>query len=737
MAFACVAILLSGCNSGNQNKKRNQANQPEGGEQSSHERMLAELEKISNNLDDNKYFGEKEYRDLISMSKGNLNGIQSVAVPAKLGHVCMKLGKEQEAIDQLRLAYNRLKAFRGQISRQQKETMQRSLEFQLGLAHLRLAETQNCCQRNTPDSCVVPIEGGGIHTRQESSRKAIEYFLMVVRSSKPGSPDHLKAKWLLNISCMTIGAYPNLLDQKDRIPESFFKSTRPFPRLLNRSKELGIDTFGCAGGAIVDDFDNDLDLDLIVSDNDPKGQLRYFRNDREKGFVDATESANLIGIFGGLNINQADYNNDGFVDVFVMRGGWFEDKGRHPNSLLKNNGDGTFTDVTFEAGLAEKNFPTQTSGWADYDLDGDLDLLIGNERCGVHSPTQLFRNNGDGTFTDVAREAKVDKETWTKAVAWGDFNNDRYPDFYVSSLDHRNRLFKNNGDGTFTDVAETMGVTEPLASFPTWFWDFDNDGKLDLFVASYSSTVVDFAAFSIDGKAPKSAAKLYRNIGDKFVDVGTSNGISMPSAPMGSNFGDLNNDGYLDAYIGTGWPQYEELMPNLLFINEQGKRFANVTMNSRLGHLQKGHAVAFADLDHDGDNDIFQQMGGAFPGDRFFDAYFENPGFDNRWIALKLVGADSNRSAIGARIKLTIEEDGSERMIHRRVNSGGSFGSNPLRELIGLGKASTIKRLEVYWPKTDTWQLFDGVEAGQFLRIVEGEKAPEKLSYEPIQFGTK
>lgn len=160
-------------------------------------------------------------------------------------------------------------------------------------------------------------------------------------------------------------------------------------------------------------------------------------------------------------------------------------------------------------------------------------------------------------------------------------------------------------------------------------------------------------------------------------------------------------------------------MPNLFFVSRDGKKFSNVTMAGRLGHLQKGHGVVFADLDHDGDLDIFMEMGGAFPGDKFFDAMFENPGFGNNFVSIKLEGIDSNRSAIGSRIRVDVEEDGKSRSIFRTVNSGGSFGANPLRQHIGLGKATVAKQIEIYWPKSDTKQVFENVDANQLIRIKE------------------
>jgi hypothetical protein len=216
--------------------------------------------------------------------------------------------------------------------------------------------------------------------------------------------------------------------------------------------------------------------------------------------------------------------------------------------------------------------------------------------------------------------------------------------------------------------------------------------------------------------------RLYQGDGKGgFRDVTKEKGLERVTLPMGSNFGDADNDGYPDFYLGTGYPDYEGIMPNRMFYNLQGKSFADVTTASGLGHLQKGHGVAFADYDHDGDQDIFIEMGGAFPGDAFADAVFQNPGFGNHWIVIKLVGNKSNRAGVGARIRAVVTESGSTRQIYKWVNSGGSFGGSPLRQQLGLGQASVVDRLEVYWPTSDATQTFERVPADQMIEIREGE----------------
>ncbi len=278
-----------------------------------------------------------------------------------------------------------------------------SFLFDIAVAYLRRGETQNCCQQHTPDSCILPIQGAGIHVNTEGSAKAIEFLLAVLQRTSPDERLHLAAQWLLNVAYMTVGRHPQDVPAEYLIPPAAFESEASFPKFVDVAASAGVATFSLAGSAIADDFDNDGNLDLIVSTSDPGGQLRVFWNRTDGTFVDGTQAAGITGIYGGLNLVQADYDNDGHLDVLVLRGGWLTSGGRHPNSLLRNNGDRTFTDVTYVAGLAMKNYPTQTAAWADYDLDGDLDLYVGNETLqDLDAPCQLFRNNGDGLFVDVA-----------------------------------------------------------------------------------------------------------------------------------------------------------------------------------------------------------------------------------------------------------------------------------------------------------------------------------------------
>jgi hypothetical protein len=204
---------------------------------------------------------------------------------------------------------------------------------------------------------------------------------------------------------------------------------------------------------------------------------------------------------------------------------------------------------------------------------------------------------------------------------------------------------------------------------------------------------------------------------------------------MGANFGDLDNDGWLDMYLATGEPGYEALMPNVMLKNVSGRHFVDVTVAGGFGNLQKGHGVAFVDLDNDGDQDVFNETGGFFQGDVFFNSLYENPGNTNRSVTLKLIGTQSNRLAYGARIKVLVRTAAGERAIHRAVGSVSSFGGSPSRQEIGIGDAVEIRSVEVWWPKSGIRQTFQGLEPGGFYEITEGNDAPKKLAPRRITLG--
>jgi tetratricopeptide (TPR) repeat protein len=599
------------------------------------------------------------------------------------------------------------------------------IEFALGVATLHRSEMVNEIYRAPGEKCLFPMRPGNAYRKTADSQKAIAYFSKYLE----GKPQALDARWLLNLSYATLGEYPAGVPAKYRIPLSVFESKENVSRFLDVAPQAGVDTFSMAGGVIVDDFENNGRLDILTSSMDMCQPLRYFHNNGDGTFTDRAREAGLANQLGGLNIIQTDYNNDGCLDFLVLRGGW--EFPLRP-SLLKNNCDGTFTDVTVASGIGEPLVASQTAVWADINNDGLLDLFLGNESGG----NQLFLNKGDGTFENISHSAGIDKPGQTKGVVAADFDNDGYVDFYVTNYLGENRLYHNNHDNTFTDVAAQAGVLGTGRSFAAWFFDYDNCGRPDLFVNSYFTSVDESVRTYLGLPHNAGTLKLYKNLGDgTFRDVTAEVGLDKVFMPMGANFGDIDNDGFLDIYLGNGNPSYVSLLPHVLLRNHEGKYFVDVTASSGTGELHKGHGVAFADVERRGYEDIVTETGGAVPGDRHALRLFANTADGNDWINLKLVGVKSNRPAIGARIKLTVENEGkTTRAIYRTVGSGGSFGASPFEQHIGLGNSARILNMEIFWPASGTRQLFTEVAKNQFLEIREDSKEVKRLERRAVPF---
>jgi hypothetical protein len=310
-------------------------------------------------------------------------------------------------------------------------------------------------------------------------------------------------------------------------------------------------------------------------------------------------------------------------------------------------------------------------------------------------------------------------EQMCKGAAWIDYDNDGYADLFLNDLNGDVRLFHNERGGGFSDVTQAMGIDGPASGFACWAWDYDNDGWLDIFATCFDRTLGDVVNGMLGQPHQRDPNKLFRNRGGKgFEDVTRQAGLDMVFATMGSNFGDFDNDGYLDLYLGTGDPLLSTLVPNRMLKNVAGQRFADITASSGTGHLQKGHGTACGDWDRDGDVDIFMSMGGAVPGDRYHNVLFQNPGQGNHWLTVKLIGNKTNRSALGARIKVVTAGE-KPLTVHRHVSTGSSFGANPLEQTIGLGIAERVALLEISWPASGTKQVFKDIPADQALEIRE------------------
>jgi hypothetical protein len=600
------------------------------------------------------------------------------------------------------------------------------MEEALGVAHLHKAGMDNDTHRAPGDLCLFPLRSGQAYAKTGDMKRAIEHFQRFLKQR----PDDLEVRWLLNLSYMAIGRYPDAVPPAYLIPPASISSSEDVGRFRDVAPRTGLAIVSTAGGLIVDDFAGTGRFDVVTSNFDSCGPMHYFRNNGDGTFTERTSQAGLAGQLGGLNMMQTDYNNDGCKDILLLRGGWEVAQRR---SLLRNNCDGTFTDVTVASGLARPATSSQTAAWADINNDGWLDLFVGNEE----SASQLFLNKGGTTFEDISRAAGVDRVAFTKGISAADYDNDGFVDFYVSNFKGQNFLYRNNRDNTFTDMARAAGVPGPGHGFATWFFDYDNDGWSDIFATSYF-TSVDESVRTYVGLAHNAATlKLYKNLGDgSFRDVTSEVGLDKVFMPMGANFGDLDNDGFLDIYLGTGNPSYASVLPNVLLRNKEGKSFVDVTASSGTGELHKGHGVAFADLDNDGDEELVAEIGGATPGDSHPLRLFENPGHGHDWLSLRLVGVKTNRAAFGARITLTVENEGrGTRSIHRIVGSGGTFGASPLEQHIGLGKSARIVELEVWWPASNTRQRMTGLAKNQAVEITELARSYTAIERRSIVLG--
>ena len=514
-----------------------------------------------------------------------------------------------------------------------------------------------------------------------------------------------------------------------------------------------LETTGC--GAAFYDYDNDGWLDIFLVNGSrlegfPKGQEptnHLYKNNRDGTFTDVTERAGLVHAGWGQGCCIGDYDNDGFDDLYVTYWG--------KNVLYHNNGDGTFTDVSEKAGVAGPGTRWSTGcAFLDYDRDGRLDLFVANY-CGGDLKTWplpesgpclyksvtvacgppglpgakniLYQNNGDGTFTDVSEKSGITQETGTYGlgVAVSDFDNDGWPDIYVSNDSQPAALYHNNHDGTFTDIAVMAGCAysadgKPQSGMGTSAGDYDNDGWLDIVKTSFSEDTIT----------------LYRNIKEgNFDDVTFPSGLGVDTRQLrwGCGFFDLDNDGWQDIFVANGhiYPEIEKLnldiryrQPKLVYLNLRNGRFQNVSrqLGEAIQHPISARGCAFGDFDNDGDLDVLLNPVNDFPELLRCDA-----STGNHWIKIKTIGTKSNRSGIGARI---ICVTGDLRQTDE-VRSGASYASqNDLRVHFGLGKATKADRIEIRWP-SGLNEVLEQVAADQLVYVEEGKGIVRKVSFPP------
>ena len=446
---------------------------------------------------------------------------------------------------------------------------------------------------------------------------------------------------------------------------------------------------------------------------------------------EVTAAVGLDHVPSGYSLNLVDYDNDGWLDLFISMNGW---NGPYPDMLFHNE-HGKFVNVSKKSG-ADDPGSGFVSLWADLDNDGWLDLVVANGVLQDGSVTQIYRNNRDGTFTNVTKAAGLDEPPAYGAIgiALGDYDKDGRVDILINGRESApNRLYHNDGNWHFTEVAKKAGVVQPPHNgFVCFFVDYNNDGWPDILTTSLAPWEAAVEGLK-KGFAPPNARalhpdtnRLFRNNRDgTFTDVTYDAKLFYPTGTMGGGVADIDNDGYLDIYLGTGDPQMSRLEPNRFFRNNGDGTFTDLT--SYVGFARpgnKGHGVAFVDIDDDGDLDIFAQLGGHYPGDHAYNAFYRNlKGNQNNWLELDLRGVKSNRFAVGAQV--TVKS--GDLLVYREVKGSEGFGAtSPYRQHFGLAKRARIDSLEIRWPSGLT-QNFTGLEANQIISLSEGDAAWKRL----------
>jgi enediyne biosynthesis protein E4 len=500
------------------------------------------------------------------------------------------------------------------------------------------------------------------------------------------------------------------------------------------------------GGVALLDYDNDGYLDIFFTNgaripslakDSPDFSNRLYHNNHDGTFTDVTDRAGVKGYGYSVGVAVADYDNDGFPDIYVT--------GVNSNTLYHNNGDGTFTDVTERAGVAGigpngKKLWSVSAAWIDYDNDGRLDLFVSNyldwtfetsKVCGPPgrrlscSPTMykgeqnfLYHNNGDGTFTDVSAATGIAEHIGKgMGVAIADYNGDGWMDIFVANDKERNFLFKNREGKSFEEVGveSFVAFTEdgiPVSSMGVDFRDWNNDGKPSLFVTALG----------------RETFPLFRNEGTGSFSVDTYKaGIGFASLKMsgwGNGIYDFDNDGFKDLFTANSQvsdnadddPQQHYRQANAVFQNLQDGTFRDVSkqagpdMEVRAAH----RGCAFGDLNNDGKIDVVVSAIGDHA-----ELLYNTTTNNNHWILLQTMGAKSNRDGIGTRIKVTGE---SGLVQYNHVTTAGSFASSSDKRVhFGLGRDTRIKEIELRWPGGRI-QVLQNVKADQILKITESEK---------------
>lgn len=525
---------------------------------------------------------------------------------------------------------------------------------------------------------------------------------------------HDNARFWLYLAADQAGGYPARLEPRHRMEVR--DGLHPTAvRYEDVTAQIGLDKISGGRGTAVADFFGD-GLQHVAFSGAHAG-ISLFKNRGDGTFEDVSVGSGLERCVYGFALAAADYDNDGLPDLFVSSLGFYDGR----SLLFHNEGGGRFRDVTRDAGLGQWG-PAFTATWLDIDGNGLLDLFVVHNLGGLFDrkvANRLYRNNGDGTFTDITDDAGLATVWSSIGACWGDFRNVGLPDLFVSSLG-RAQLFRNRGDGTFEDVSRTAGVDRsPAIGSVAMAVDLNDDGWLDIVQATYSrpSEAIHTLRF---GRGPDhgSPLRIWSNNRDGTFSLASADwGVSGCWGTMSLAAGDFENRGRQGLLLGNGDPSLERTEASVLLAND-GSRLRNVTFTAGLPPTGKGHGVNFADLGADGRLHAMVASGGLYPGDLESTAVYRPRTRTGNYLGVQLVGTRSNRDALGAR--LTLWAGG--RAHTRHVAGGSGFGWAPTRQHFGLSHAERVDSLTIRWP-SGLEETVHHLPCNLHLEFTEGQAA--------------
>lgn len=633
--------------------------------------------------------------------------------------------------------------------------------FWLAISYMRLGEAENCRARlgagaatsdhTQPEQrlCTLPVTV--FHERPGYAREAARLFQVLLDKYDNGNYLY---RWLLNLSSMTTHDFPEGVPARYRIQSDFMdafygpkkqevEARYAFLSFEEDARQLGITGFNTGRGVAVEDFRNDGFLDLVTCSTFEG--MHFYKNQAGKRFLDQTRGSGLEGVKQCFAVVPVDYDNDGRMDLFVSR------PFSH-YSLFKNNGDGTFRDVTLETGLWDPKNDGKIAGswipvWADVNNDGKLDLFVAAWALRLPLVSGILEKplldsalfiNENGHFVNRTKEYGLDpyvRGYYFVGAAFGDYDGDGFPDLLLTSPVRKSTLLLRNIHGRY--FGKTTLLQQANSGFTAAFLDVNHDGRLDLFIGGFadatsSTEATVFGQHRDEFLAGRSSLFIQQPNGS-FEEQRQA--FDMPVSTMGASWGDLTNSGCYDFYFGTGGPEPWFLLPHLMYMGKPkgtgcSLAFENVSMLQGFGNLQKGHGIVFFDFNNDGRQDVFSSLGGMWPGDVWASQLFVNHSrLTNTWIKIRLRGRKSNRFGLGAMIRLTAENAAHEPIVRTYyMDQKTGFGAGPFLAHIGMADAVRITNAEVTWPATKCTASYDA--RLEQLNLLDEERCFAGRAYE-------